>query len=449
MKKRFLFCVVGIFLSMVIQRHCNAEETLDLEELIQEALTKNPEVGVLQGKTSALWERPSQARSWEDPKLTFGVTNLPVDDFDFNKQDMTQKTVSISQQVPFPGIKSLKGRVAVEEAKGAEQELEQAKTSIVREVKKAYFELYFVNESLKITEANEDLLKQFVEFIQIKYELGKGLQEDILKARVELYKLQEKLITLNQARTTIQAQLCRLLNRDVSMTLSGTPLLKSTEFSFTPEELEALALENNPALKALQHGIERSEAEHSLARKQYVPQFTISASYGQRDNRLDARPFPAKVTNAADGSSNNVIVTPLSDDRHRPDFFSFLVGVNIPLWFKSKQSKRVAETYHRISQTRSQYESMKNDIFFLMRDYNARVARNRDLVHLYRDSIIPQATQALDADIVAYQVAKIDFLTLLTSQVTLFNYEIEYHRVMKDYEKDLAELEAVVGKRIF
>ena len=448
MKRLFSLTLIVIAYFVGFIPACMAENILDLDGLIQEAIENNPEIAASRNKKNALWERPSQVKAWDDPRLTFGVTNLPTDDFDFNKQEMTQKTVSIMQQIPFPGITSLREKVAVEEAKSADSQVEDIKARIVKEVKKAYFRLYFINESIKITEANEDLLKKFVKFTQTKYEVGKGLQADILKAQVELYKMQEKLIDLRQGQATLQAELNMLLNRDRANPIKGKPVLKNTVFNFTLAELEETALASNPRLLSLKHLIERSEAEHSLAKKMYFPKFTITASYGQRDNRLDERPFPARVT-AADGSSNDVTVLPLTDDRHRPDFFSFLVGINIPLWFKSKQNKGVSEAYYRVAQAKSQYESVKNDIYFHLRDMNARITKGKDLIELYKDSIIPQAEQSLNADMAAYQVGKIDFLTLLSSQITLFKYEIQYRRVMSDYERDLARLEAVVGKRLF
>jgi len=448
MKRLFSLTLIVIAYFAGLTPACMAQNILDLDGLIQEALDNNPEIAASRNKKDALWQRPSQVKAWDDPRLTFGVINLPVDDFDFNKQDTTQKTVSLMQQIPFPGITSLREKVAVEEAKSADSQVEDIKTRIVKEVKKAYFQLCFINESIEITEANEDLSKKFVEFTQTKYEVGRGLQEDILKAQVELYKMQEKLIDLRQGQATLQAELNMLLNRDRTNPIKGKPVLKNTVFNSTLAELEETALASNPRLLSLKHLIERSEAEHSLAKKMYFPKFTITASYGQRDNRLDARPFPARVI-AADGSFNDVTVAPLSDDRHRPDFFSFLVGINIPLWFKSKQNKKVSEAYYRVAQAKSRYESVKNDIYFNLRDRTARITKGKDLMELYKDSIIPQAEQSLNADMAAYQVGKIDFLTLLSSQITLFKYEIQYRRVMSDYEKDLAGLEAVVGKRLF
>lgn len=449
MKRILVIALFSILVSLSFMTQCHSENTMDLEQLIREALENNPDIAGLRSYKDALWERPSQARAWDDPRLSFGVTNLPTDDFDFNKQDMTQKTVSIMQNIPFPGITALREKSAIEAAKGAEKELGDIKIRLVNAVKKAYYSLYFIYKSIQITQANVDLMENFVELTQSKYEVGKGLQEDILKARVELYKLKERLIDLRQKKTSIRAELNRLLNRSsAGPQISGLPTLPNTEFFLNRPDLEETALAENPRLQALKHAIEQSETEHLLAKKMYFPQFSITAAYGQRDNRINARPFPARVTDA-EGTANNVQVLPLSEDRHRPDFFSFLVGINVPLWFKSKQSKKAAENHHRTLQAKAQYQSVKNDILFQINDLSARISKDQDLSRLYEEQIIPEADQSLNADMAAYQVGKIDFLTLLNSQITLFNFEIQYHKVMSDYEKDLAELERMVGKRLF
>ena len=78
-----------------------------------------------------------------------------------------------------------------------------------------------------------------------------------------------------------------------------------------------------------------------------------------------------------------------------------------------------------------------------------REKRGAKLIKLYQKDIIPQAKASLDSAMAAYEVGSVDFITLLDSQLTLFNYRLNYYQVLADYEKDLAELEAVVGKRLF
>lgn len=423
MKNYLLAAVLSVFYFLAVPFSVSSENVLSLDALIDEALENSPYVKVFQKNKDALWERPSQVKAWDDPKITLGVTNLPTDDFDFNKQDMTQKSVSVMQTIPFPGISRLKEKVAVEKAKGAESELANIEIRTINAVKTIYYDLYFVYHSIIITGANIDLMKKFVELTQAKYEVGNGLQEDILKAQVEVYKLQEKLISLKQKESSIKADMHRLLNRNDDDSLLGVPQIEKSVNTVSFEGLKSAAFEKNPLLQQLNHVIAQKETEYQLARKSYFPNFSITAAYGQRDDGLD--------------------------DKHRSDFMSLLVGVNIPIWFKSKQNKKVAETQHRILQEKAQLQSEKNNILFILNDLLAKIKKDEELVSLYKEQIIPEATQSLDADTLAYQVGRLDFLNLLNSQMTLLNYEIKFHKVMSDLEKNFAELEVVVGERIF
>ena len=106
--------------------HARGGNKLDLNALVQEGLENNPEITAYRNKAGAMWERPSQAAAWEDPELMLGVRSVPVPDSDFNKIDMTMKEISLSQKIPFPGIPSLRSKVAVQEAKISDRELEYA-----------------------------------------------------------------------------------------------------------------------------------------------------------------------------------------------------------------------------------------------------------------------------------------------------------------------------------
>lgn len=228
----------------------------------------------------------------------------------------------------------------------------------------------------------------------------------------------------------------------------GEPVLTRTPFSHTTGALEETALAAHPALQALKHRIRQSETELRLAQKSYFPWFTLTAAYGQRDDRAHARPSLTRMTRL-DGSHSDVTTRPLNLGTDRPDFFSVLVGINVPIWFYRKQSRHVLENSREVARREAQYGACKNDILFTIHDLVARIRRNGELIDLYGKIIIPSAEQAFASDMGAYQVGAIDFLTLLNSEMTLFSYRIEYARFLSDHEQNLADLEAAVGKPLF
>jgi outer membrane protein TolC len=129
--------------------------------------------------------------------------------------------------------------------------------------------------------------------------------------------------------------------------------------------------------------------------------------------------------------------------------FSLMLGVNIPIWFKSKQSRKVAETHHMIEQAKAEYTALSQELTYSIRDLAARQAREIQLIELYEKGIIPQAQQSLNASIAGYKTGTVEFLSLLDSQVTLCNAELQRSDAQAQYRKNLAELEAVVGKQLY
>jgi outer membrane protein TolC len=126
-----------------------------------------------------------------------------------------------------------------------------------------------------------------------------------------------------------------------------------------------------------------------------------------------------------------------------------MVGFTVPLWFHTKQNRRIKETLALMEETKSHQQAMKNEIFFGIKDIGERERRGAKLIDLYKNNIIPQAQASLDSARAGYEVGNVDFMALIENQITLFDYQVSYHEVLAGYEKDLAEIESVVGKRLF
>jgi outer membrane protein TolC len=188
------------------------------------------------------------------------------------------------------------------------------------------------------------------------------------------------------------------------------------------EELQKQAVDINPTLKAMKKMIEAKEKAYDLAKREYYPDFNFKFAYGQRDN---------------------------GPDMTRRDMLTGMMELNIPIFYKTKQERKVAETKADALNWEAQYRAMKNDVLFMVADM-ATMAHQRERQHeLYRTGIIPQASLQVSSAMSAYRVGKVDFMTLLDSQMTLYRYELEYHQAITEYEKSVANLEAAVGKRLF
>lgn len=397
------------------------EAVLRLQPLIQEVLAVNPEIKADGKRWDAAKERPPQEGSLDDPLLSLEIVNLPTNSFSFSQDDMTMKQFSLSQTFPFFGKRGLRSEVAQREANVIGQGFRDKQNEIVRRVKETFYELYITDRSLEVVEKNREVLKEFVKIAETKYSVGKGIQQDVLKAQVELSKLLDEQIRLEQTRQAAAAKLNAILNRAPQTPLGRTEEVLKEEMTRDLKALQDRALENRPLLKALQEEIERGKAANALARKGYFPDLTMSAGYGFRED---------------------------SPMVNRSDMFSAGFTINIPLYFRTKQDRRVAETSALINSAREQYQAARNEVLSLVKELASDLEKGSKLIDLLQTGLIPQAQLSLDSAVAGYQVNKVDFLTLLDNRLTLFNFEKEYFRALGEYQTSLARLEWVVGASI-
>jgi len=393
-----------------------------LNKFIETARKQNPSLLEASNKINIYKQIPDQRSSWKDPMLTFGLENLPVDTFSFRQEAMTQKQIQLTQEIPFPGKMDLRKEAADKDVSIAKWNLKELELKIIRQVKESFFELCFVNSAIETTEQNKILLKQFVTIAESKYSVGKGIQQDVLKAQVELSKIMDELIELRQLQANETAKLNILMNRLPQEPLEIPHGLTQTGFKFDIEALQDLAEENRPFLQGIQSAINKFTITKELAEKEYYPDFQVGLRYGQRED------------------------SPMED---HPDFVSGFIGVNIPIWFATKQRKKVAEENYRILTAKDSYNAARNDVFLKIKLILDKEIKARKLISLIKTGIIPQARQSLESALAAYGVDKVDFLTLIANQVTLLKWEIKYHRQLTDYEQNLAALEHVVGQPLF
>ena len=171
---------------------------LQLKQLIEDALSKNPEVLAAKSKWEVLRERPPQAEALDDPMVGFGILNLPTDTFSFRQEDMTMKEISVTQRVPYPGKRPLRSEIARKEAEAAFNDYEEAQNKISRDMKAAYYDLFYVDRAIQVTEKNREVLKLLNQIAETKYSVGEGIHTDVFKAQVELSKMIDELIMLAQ-----------------------------------------------------------------------------------------------------------------------------------------------------------------------------------------------------------------------------------------------------------
>ena len=181
-----LICLIVWTTSAYASEATSPEDAVsELERLTMEMLANNQGLNALAHKVAALKEEVRAAGALDDPRLGFGLLNLPADSFRFDEQPMTQKQITLAQRIPWFGKRDLKTQRAVLNALKQESVLKASRLKLIRNLTDAYYQLGFVEASLEINERLSDHMDQIAQVAEARYGSGKGLQQDILQAQVE------------------------------------------------------------------------------------------------------------------------------------------------------------------------------------------------------------------------------------------------------------------------
>jgi outer membrane protein TolC len=387
-----------------------------VEAYVSYALSQNPDIEAARKRVDAAAYRVPQAASLRDPM--FGVTAFPSPVQTAAGQQ--EVALNASQQLPWCGKLSTRADAAEADTDVARAQLAAAELEIVEQVKQAYYELYFIQVAIRITEDNRNLLLDFVEIADSKYRTGKASQQDVLRAQVEVSNLDNQLIRLRQQLVSSQAKLARLLH--VS---PDTPVraLDQPSQQPIPQDLERLyqqAIAGRPELHAQLAAVRRDRRNVDLARLEYYPDLTAGATWIGTSS--------AGISPLANG-----------DD---PLLLAF--SMNVPIYRKRLEAG-VREAESRVVASTRQYDSLRDRTAESVKDLYVQATSQYDLVRLFRDDIIPKSQQTLEVSQAAYQVGEVDFLQLIDNWQQLLRFQIAYHRLEAQLQQTLAMLERVVG----
>lgn len=381
---------------------------INLPSLVAELDQANPELRAARQRWEAAKAVVPQVQSLPDPKAQFGYQRMPM------AEPLQGAMYGIGQEIPFPGKLRLKGLVAQRDADRIEQEYVAVRLRLIARLKEAYFDLHFVHDSIEIVERNKILLMQFEKTAKSRYAVGQAAQQDVFRAQVEISRVMDRLAVLDQQKESLHAAVNRLLNRPPAGPLGSPEEIRMTMVTLPLAELSQRAEEFSPILQASAKGVERGEQAVALARRDYYPDFDVTA-------------------------------LGLHNDRINEHGFQVMLGIRLPLYYTTKQRQAVRQALAETTEARESLVNTKQDLLFRVKDDFAQAQRAERLVTILRDAIIPQATLALRASQSGYGVGKVDFLTLLNSLLTLQESELELHREMVAHEKALARLEEVTG----
>jgi len=354
-----------------------------------------------------------QAKALPDPQLQYG--------YYARQSDMQMgQMAGVMQTFPWFGKIDARTEAAIKSAAAAQQTYQAARLALFKEVKEGFHEFAYLAESIKIARDNLALLRHFEDVARTKYTAAEAGQPDLIRAQVELAKMEYVLRSLELLRKPAASKLVKALALPEDTNLPWPQALDAEPAPVDYEYLVSVLRQRNPELTALEFEIAAAKSRIELAKKNFYPDIGVGVEWTQFDR--------------SGGNSGR-------------DAAALVFSMNLPLWRGSysagqrqAQAMAIGKEQQRVDAENTLLARAAQSYY----DYDDSIRR----MQLYRDTLIPKGQELLHASETAYRAGMVDFLSLIDAQRLLLEYLLSYERAMADSRQKLAELEMLAGTEL-
>jgi outer membrane protein TolC len=407
--------VLRLGLSLVLILSClpsAGAAVLGLEEAQSIAIERDPSVREIESKRSAFQELAVAGAQLPDPMLRMGFMSLPTDTFHLGQEPMTQVVVGVSQKFPRGKSRSLRSEQLMEQAAVLDEGVRDQRLIARLRVREHYLE---VVKQLHLARINADARKAFSDLVEITedyYATGQAQQQDVLRASVELARVEDRATRIAQDEDRARAQLAAWIgsaaHREVEEDWPQLPAPAS------PDLVER-ELPEHPRIAALQRQILAAETGVELADQRYKPEFGVDLSYGGR------------------GGTN-------PDGSARTDLFSVMLVMDLPLFHGNRQDRYKAASVARSSAAQFRRDDVLRQMGSELELHAATLNRQSERRRLFEETLLPEAEFNAEAAFEAYQAALKDLTTLMRARITELELRLDYAALRAELLKTQARL---------
>lgn len=388
-------------------------ENSELERIIVKALDHSPELAALRSKAGASRHRIPQAGSLPDPMFMVGYQNMGTRAYTYGDED-SQWMFTASQMFPFPGKLSLKTEMAEKEADSLQYETEMSEINLIQKIRETYYDIALASKELEIISAKKTLYEKIEETSLARYSTGMGMQQDALMAQTEKYMLIESSEMIKAGILSKKAMFAGFTG-DYEAKDNIDPVFPAmTEFTLSIDEALKKAESGYPEILAKMKMSDASKSRAEMAKKEYFPDFTVSAGYGLRGGDYD-------------------------------DMVNVSATANIPLYYKTRQSEGVYEAKKLLDQSRHEVEEAKVMTASRIRENYAMLKSSENLSKLYINAIIPKNRQDFDLSLASFSAGRTEASMVMEKLKKLRDSETAYWKNLAEREKAVARIEALAG----
>ena len=407
-------------LADISQNPSDSNAPRQLQDYLRYAALNNAGLKAAFEQWKAALEQVPQAEALPDPRFNYGYFIKEVE----TRVGPQRHKFGIMQVFPWFGKIEAGTDAAAAQAKAARKRYEATKLKLFFEVKDAFYEYAYLASAVEIAKKNLELIKYFEEVARTKYMAAAAEHPDVIRAQVELAKIEDVLKSLEELRGPIVARLNAVLNRRSFEMLPWPQKDKFRKVELDRWQMIELLRQINPELAALGFDVDAAKHRVELAKKKFWPDIGVGVDWVQTDGALGA--------GVRDSGKDPVIL---------------MFTMNLPIWRESytaaelQAKANVRKTSQKKTQTENTIIVRAEQVLYNFEDSDRKIK-------LYGDVLVPKAEELLQASETAYQAGTIDFLSLIDAQRTLLNFQLQYERATTDNQQKLAELEMLVGTEL-
>ncbi len=407
-------------------------ETLTLDEAITLAIDTDPWLTGSQYTQQALTDEATAVATLPDPRMSLMAGNFPVDTFDLNQEAMTQLSVGISQMFPRGDSLSLAQQQKQQLAEQHPLLRLDRRAKVGATVSQLWLEVFKAQESIRLIEQDRALFEQLVDAAKAGYSsaLGRARQQDVIRAQLELIRLEDRLTMLRQQQQAAQKRLTEWIGAPATVPLA--PVLPTQSLSRplsvptikqASEHTRYEWIRHHPALRALDQRIDATQTGVDLAKQKYKPEWGLTAQYGYRDS------------------------DPMGRDR--ADLFSVGVTFDLPLFTGNRQDKEVSAAVNRTEAIKTEKYLLGRRLMAELETASVQLARLDERQALYTDQLLPQMAEQAEASLSAYNNDDGDFAEAVRARIAELNTKIDALAIAVDRQKTIAQINYLLAEASF
>ena len=385
---------------------------LTLSDAEQLALGNDPVIAANVARSEALDADAVADAQLPDPKFRTGLYNVPLDDFDLQRVPTTQLRLGVQQRFPRGNTLEYKSLKTQAEAQTARRKAVLEQQKILRDVRKTYLDTYYQVEVAHIIRSSRQLFESLTEITEVQYASGGSSQQDVLRAELELSRLDDRITQVQAKEDAARARLSRWLGQAAWQPLAAT----LPEMPEPPDDKQIIdQLEQHPEIRLQAAKIETHQQAVAIAKEQYKPGWTVGAEYRKRfgDN--------------PDGSD-------------RADMAAVMLAVDLPFFTEKRQGQRLKASQKRAAAASLDRANSRRTLRERLARDKANRQRLSERLQRYEDRLLKEAEENANAALQAYQSGTTDFTALMRARITELDIHVQALKLRVDLLKTKANL---------